>query len=231
LGEILRQPEMSIRQLPIVSDAELKKQIRFHHNGFACHPIEAGIRHVRDLYDVTHISEILFDQHQDASVCLIEANTDIHIDLVSGPQVESLLRKGIGLYHVCYEVSDLFLVMEKFITNGATVISEPKLAPLFNDRLVTFLDTQVGIFELLEDTRSIGYTEPARRVEQTIAITATFMANPLKDSLDFWMQELELPFKVEFVPYNQVFQQQLDPSSLLSKNETGINLVLVRFED
>jgi len=71
LSEILRRPEVSIRQLPIISDAELKKQIRFHHNGFACHTIEAGIRHVRDLYDVTRISEIVFDEHQDASVCLI----------------------------------------------------------------------------------------------------------------------------------------------------------------
>ncbi len=32
-----------------------------------------------------------------------------------------------------------------------------------------------------------------------------FTAEPLKESLDFWMQELDLPFDVEFAPYNQVF--------------------------
>jgi len=183
------------------------------------------------LYDVTHVSELVFDQHQDASVCLIEANTDIHIELVAGPRVESLLRKGISLYHVCYEVSDLFLTMERFIAKGASVISEPKPAPLFDNRLVTFLDTRIGIVELLEDTKSLAYAEPARRTEQTIAVTATFTADPLQDSLDFWMQELELPFKVEFAPYNQVFQQLLETSSLLSRNATGINVVLIRFED
>ncbi len=231
LGEILRRPEVSIRQLRIVSNAELKKQIGFHHNGFACRTIEEGIQHVKDLYDVTHISETVFDQHQDASVCLIEANTDIHIELVAGRQVESLLEKGIGLYHVCYEVSGLFLMMEKFIDNGASVISEPKPAPLFDNRLVAFLNTPIGIVELLEDTKSFGYAEPAKPAEQTIAVTATFTADLLKESLDFWMQELDLPFKVEFAPYNQVFQQLLDTSSLLSRNETGIDVVLVRFED
>jgi len=50
LDEILRRPEAPIRQLQIVSDAELKKQIRFHHNGFACRTIEEGIQYVKDLW-------------------------------------------------------------------------------------------------------------------------------------------------------------------------------------
>ena len=37
--------------------------------------------------------------------------------------------------------------------------------------------------------------------------------------------------KVEFAPYNQVFQQLLDPSSLLSTNKSGLNAVLLRLED
>lgn len=67
--------------------------------------------------------------------------------------------------------------------------------------------------------------------KQTIAITATFTAEPVEDSLVFWMQELEIPSTVEFAPYNQVFQQLLDPLSLLSQNQKGINIVLLRFED
>ena len=67
--------------------------------------------------------------------------------------------------------------------------------------------------------------------KQTIAITANFTAEPIEDSLDFWMQELKIPLKTEFAPYSQVFQQLLDPASLLSTNQQGINVVLVRFED
>ncbi len=64
----------------------------------------------------------------------------------------------------------------------------------------------------------------------TIAITATFTAEPLEQALAFWMQELEIPVRIAFAPHNQVFQQMLDPSSLLATNR-GINVVLVRFED
>jgi FkbH-like protein len=67
--------------------------------------------------------------------------------------------------------------------------------------------------------------------ERTIAITATFTAEPVEESLAFWIQELSLPFTIRFAPYNQVFQQLLDSSSLLSNNGNGINVVLLRLED
>ena len=82
---------------------------------------------------------------------------------------------------------------------------------------------------------SIGHSGPLRELlltpGQTIAITATFTVEPLEQALSFWMRELAIPSDIEFAPYNQIFQQLLDPASLLSKNHTGINVVLVRFED
>ena len=65
----------------------------------------------------------------------------------------------------------------------------------------------------------------------TIAVTATFTAELLKEPLEFWMQELGFSCQVEFAPYNQVFQQLLDPASLLAGNRAGLNVVLVRLED
>jgi FkbH-like protein len=67
--------------------------------------------------------------------------------------------------------------------------------------------------------------------EQTIAIAANFTAEPVGESLRYWIEELELPAKVEFAPYNQVLQQLLDPTSLLRSNQRGINVVLLRLED
>ena len=66
---------------------------------------------------------------------------------------------------------------------------------------------------------------------QTIAIAATFTAEPVEESLDFWMHTLDVPSDIVFAPYNQVFQQLLDPTSLLSQNQHGLNVVLIRFED
>jgi amino acid adenylation domain-containing protein/FkbH-like protein len=62
-------------------------------------------------------------------------------------------------------------------------------------------------------------------------IAATFTAEPLEESIRFWIRELELPAQLEFAPYNQVIQQILDPASLFSQNRQGINVVLVRLED
>jgi FkbH-like protein/FkbM family methyltransferase len=69
------------------------------------------------------------------------------------------------------------------------------------------------------------------RKKQNIAITATFTAEPVEDSLVFWMQELDMPFKIEFAPYNQIFQELLNPTSLLASNRDGFNVVLLRLED
>ena len=68
-------------------------------------------------------------------------------------------------------------------------------------------------------------------VRQTIAVVATFTAESVKDCLAFWMQELAIPAAIEFAPYGQVFQQLLDPGSLLAQNQDGINIVLLRIDD
>jgi len=70
-----------------------------------------------------------------------------------------------------------------------------------------------------------------RNAEQTIAITATFTAEPLERPLRFWLEELQIPARITFASYNQVFQQLVDPSSLLATNRTGVNITLICLED
>ncbi|MEL6439650.1 MAG: FkbM family methyltransferase [Cyanobacteria bacterium J06621_8] len=67
--------------------------------------------------------------------------------------------------------------------------------------------------------------------QQRIAIAASFTAEPVADSLNFWMQKLGIKSKIKFADYNQIFQELLNPSSLLSQNRDGVNLVLLRLED
>jgi FkbH-like protein len=64
-----------------------------------------------------------------------------------------------------------------------------------------------------------------------VIVAATFTAEPVQAVLEFWMTVLNFASSVEFAPYDQVFQQLLDPSSLLSQNRGGVNVVLVRLED
>lgn len=74
-------------------------------------------------------------------------------------------------------------------------------------------------------------TEQPQPQLRTLAVSATFTAEPIAETLEFWIRELGLDSKVEFAPYNQVFQSLLDPGSLLSRNETGVNVLLIRIED
>ncbi len=69
------------------------------------------------------------------------------------------------------------------------------------------------------------------KFEKAIAIAATFTAEPVKETLAFWMTKLNIPSRICFAPYNQVFQQLLDPASLFARNQNGVNVVLLRFED
>jgi FkbH-like protein len=74
-------------------------------------------------------------------------------------------------------------------------------------------------------------TESPQQQLRPIAISATFTSEPIRESLEFWIKELGLDYRVDFAPYNQVFQSLLDPGSLLSKNDTGVNVLLIRIED
>jgi FkbH-like protein len=64
-----------------------------------------------------------------------------------------------------------------------------------------------------------------------IAISATFTADAIQPGLAFWMRELGLPADLRFAAYHQVFQELLDPAGLLAGNTSGVNVVLVRFDD
>src|SRR5437762_7446139 len=64
-----------------------------------------------------------------------------------------------------------------------------------------------------------------------VAVSATFTAEALEPALAFWLNELKLDYQIRFAPYNQVFQQLLDPASLLAQNRNCLNVVLARFED
>ncbi len=62
----------------------------------------------------------------------------------------------------------------------------------------------------------------------TIAIAASFTAEPLEPVLGFWMEELQTPARIRFAGFGQVFQSLLDPISSLSRNRDGVNVILVR---
>jgi FkbH-like protein len=66
---------------------------------------------------------------------------------------------------------------------------------------------------------------------KTAIVSATFTAEPLYDTLNYWFVLLRWRVKIEFTPFNQVFQQLLDSASAFNNNSDGFNICLVRFDD
>ncbi len=64
-----------------------------------------------------------------------------------------------------------------------------------------------------------------------LVISATFTAEPIQDSIAFWLRKFDLAFDIKFAPYNQVFQELLGDGTLVASNQDGVNVLLVRLED
>lgn len=64
-----------------------------------------------------------------------------------------------------------------------------------------------------------------------IAIASTFTIEPILSSLNFWLQMLQMESEVQVAPYGVLFQQLLQPDSLLNTNISGLNVLAVRLED
>jgi len=98
-------------------------------------------------------------------------------------------------------------------------------------RIVHSSASLVSEVELPQPLAIQAATARARRQVETVAVAATFTADPVQDALLYWLKEIDIAARVSLAPYNQVFQQLLDPASILNQNRSGLNVVLVRIAD
>ena len=126
--------------------------MKFHHIGIATDNIENCLFKIKKYFEIQEISDIVYDTIQDANLCMITLKNNVKIELVSGNIVKTILKKRQYLYHTCYEVNDIEVVINKLIQeDGALLVSSPKDAILFNNRKVAFLMWDLGLIELLEE--------------------------------------------------------------------------------
>ena len=70
-----------------------------------------------------------------------------------------------------------------------------------------------------------------KKSEIAVDILSTFVAEPVESYIKWWGEQFGYRLKTNYAGYNQIFQELLNPDSLLSKNKDGINIILIRFED
>ena len=124
--------------------------MRFHHIGVATEDIDKMVIYLKNIMDLSEVGETVFDEKQNASLCMVTMTDGTQIELISGPVVEKLVRKRTFLYHICYETDDLEKQIEVLLAQGAMLVSESKEAILFGYKKVAFLMTEMGLIELVE---------------------------------------------------------------------------------
>jgi methylmalonyl-CoA/ethylmalonyl-CoA epimerase len=123
--------------------------MKFHHVGIACKNIDEEIASVAAINKIIRQSPKVFDETQNAELVLLTLADGTKLELISGKQVETFIKKNITYYHLCFEVDDIDAEVTRLVSEGAFLISPPKPAILFNNRKVAFLNVSYGMIELL----------------------------------------------------------------------------------
>lgn len=124
--------------------------MKIHHLGIACSNIEEAIVGFTKYHTIVKQSEIVYDDLQNAHLCMVTTDMGLDFEFIAGEQVTRLVKKGISYYHVCYEVEDIITTINDFVAQGAMVVSDLKPAILFAGKRVAFLYVSYGLIELVE---------------------------------------------------------------------------------
>ena len=139
---------------------------------------------------------------------------------------------------------DLFLnvIEERDSLRAVVVYSEDlygadtvrRLMDAYLELLREALDTPTTKLHQFRVPEDLKRREPAAEVAPSkppVVVCATYTAEPVREVLEFWWRELGFDYETRFAPYNQVFQQLLDPSSPVRRNREGVNVMLIRLEE
>jgi methylmalonyl-CoA/ethylmalonyl-CoA epimerase len=132
------------------------EQFLFHHIGVAVQDIQKAIPVFRDLFGYKLTSGPFDDPIQKVTVCFLSrGDGDMAIELVAplGPDspVNGTLKRGSGVYHVCYQVPDIRASIKQLTGKGCLLISGPDPAVAFDRREIAWLMTEARLLvELVE---------------------------------------------------------------------------------
>lgn len=124
--------------------------MKFHHIGIAVRNIEKELQNYMNILDIEITGGIVFDSNQSARLCMLTLRDGTQFELVEGTPVEKYLKKGVQMYHACYEVADIDEEIGRLEQKHSIVVSGPSPAVLFNGKKVAFLYTTIGLIELVE---------------------------------------------------------------------------------
>ena len=123
--------------------------MKFHHIGIATDNYNNAEKFITSTHKVLNRKGPIFDENLNATLSIFNLEEGLSLELVEGIAVQGILKKRINIYHFCYEFEDINLKLKTFNEFGGKTILEPTPAKIFDNRLVAFVLTPLGIIELL----------------------------------------------------------------------------------
>lgn len=74
-------------------------------------------------------------------------------------------------------------------------------------------------------------SQGSSRAQTKVCVASNFSVDPMKPILQKVASAAGKDFDVELAPFNQAFHQLLDPQSLFARNQSGVNILMLRLED
>ena len=126
------------------------EEFAFHHLGLAVRNLQQAIPLFGNLFGYELKSGPFDDPIQNVSVCFLSrGDGDPVMELVAplGPNspIDRTLRKGGGVYHVCYQVQDIRGAIAHLTGLGSFLLTGPVPAVAFGMREIAWLMTEADL--------------------------------------------------------------------------------------
>lgn len=127
--------------------------LSFHHVGVAVQDVAKAADHFGRVFGAVVDTPVYHDLQQGVYIQFVKLG-DLRIELLAPgagqSPVDGMLKRGISIYHVCFEAEDFDARLNEWTSAGAQLVSSPKPAVAFGGRRVAFVMVQGLMIELVE---------------------------------------------------------------------------------
>lgn len=130
--------------------------MKLHHIGVVVNQIQDSIGELKNYLRFQSTSLPTRVGSQKVNVCFLKIGEPF-LELIEpvspDSPISAFAKKGGGIHHLCFEVSDIHKELDLLSSKGATILVTPVKG--FDERLIAFVDlnmknTRCGLVELLE---------------------------------------------------------------------------------
>ena len=130
--------------------------MKLHHIGIVVKNIQESLGELTKYLDFESTTVPSLVGSQKVNICFLKTN-NVFLELIEPAEenspISNFIKKGGGFHHLCFEVDDIHLELEKMKKNGAHIVVDAVKG--FEERLTAFVmldmkNTNCNLIELAE---------------------------------------------------------------------------------